>query len=272
MRFGLGLKPSTPAKIAHRVKADHHGEIQARLLNAPSDFRQLTPCQRMDQGQTSTCHAHSLAAVLWTARNAMGKPIVIPSPRMIASCTYADVRAALTPAGGGLAPLSDDGAELQDDATAVAGWGIAPIKAPTSDGRFSDVENTSSTAAFPEPAAEDLEQGASSLLAGEYAITVDSTAPRVVAASIDAGIPVWVGFSVDDAFEALGSNDVAQPPGSSLGGHAVYLSGYRTNASGFYEYRLENSWGSGWADSGAVWCSTGWLLACWDLWPCTVSA
>jgi hypothetical protein len=273
-RFGKGLKPSTRQKVQHRLGAHTHPQIAAALAAGPKGAADLTPCQRMDQGQTGTCHAHSLSGAIWTSFNAAGKALAfIPSPRLIASCTYADVRSASIPAGAPLPPLTDDGAELQDDADAVKTWGIAPIQSPTSDGRFSDVENDPPDNTFPEPDPTQMQIGGQDLITGEYAISVDSNAPNVVASSLDSGYPVWVGFLVDQAFEDLGASSIAQAPiGSGLGGHAVYLSGYRTNALGKLEFRLENSWGSGWALNGSVWCSEAWLMACWDLWPCPVAS
>lgn len=276
MRYGKGLKRSTPAKVAHRLGAHLHPRIAAALAAGPRGSADLTPCQRLDQGQTGTCHAHSCAAAIWTAFQAAGKPMsFVPSPRTIASCTYADTRALSTPQGQPLPPLTDDGAELQDDANAVKTWGVAPIQAPTTDGRFSDCENDPPDNVFPEPDPTQLQIGAADLISGEYAANVDATLPNVVAASLDAGIPVWIGFFVDSAFENLGPNDIAQPPNTSDpngGGHAVYLSGYRTNSAGQIEVRLQNSWGPNWADNGAVWCSTAWLLAVWDAFPMAVTA
>jgi papain like protease len=273
-RFSRGLKRTTPSKVAHRLKAHLHPAIAAALRTGPRGSAQLTPCPRMDQGATGTCHAHSCGAAIYTAFTAAGKGLsFVPSPRMIASCTYADVRASSLAPGANLPPLTDDGAELQDDATAVANWGVAPIQSPTSDGRYSDVENDPPNNIFPEPDPMQLQMGAQDLISGEYSIAVDKNAPLTVAASLDSNIPVWVGFVVDSAFENLGQYDVAQAPNTNDqngGGHAVYLSGYRTSSGGSLEFRLENSWGSGWGDSGAVWCSTAWLLATWDLFPMTV--
>ena len=205
--------------------------------------------------------------------NAAGKTLAfVPSQVQIASCTYADVRAAGTPAGQDLAPLADTGAELTDDAEALAKWGICPMGAPVQ-GRFCDIPNDDG--AFPEPVVAELHVAAADLIAGEYQIPVDANAPNTVAACIDTGIPVWLGTFVDSAFENLGASDVAQAPDESDpkgGGHAMYISGYRTAADGSFEFHVENSWGSGWAANGSVWASSAWLKACWNLWPFAVAA
>lgn len=271
MRPGKGLLRPDPAKLARRFHASLHPALRAG--GTPKGSAQLTPCQRMDQGQSGTCHAHSAAGSVWTALNAAGAVMFVPSPVLIASCTYADVRAAQTPPGQPLPPLVDTGADLSDDATALARWGVSPILAPTTDGRYSDVENDPPGATFPEPSVAQLEQAGHDLIGGEYQIPVDAQAPVLCALALDNGLPIWLGFFVDSAFESAQADTVVGPPNESDpngGGHAVYLSGYRTAADGSYEFRLENSWGPGWADGGAVWVGTPWLKACWMLWPMAI--
>jgi hypothetical protein len=271
---GKGLHRSTPARIAHRLGGHTHPKIAAALAAGPRGSANLTTCQRLDQGNSSTCHAHSAAAAIWTSFNAAGKPLsFVPSPLVIASTTYADLRAKAT-AVPPFPKLTDDGAQLQDDADAIAMWGLAPVSAPTKDGRFSDVENYTD-GAFPEPDTSTLQVAGESLADGEYQIAVDASAHNVVAASLDVGIAVWLGVFVDSAFEQLGPNDIAQPANASDpsgGGHALFLSGYRTAQDGSFEFLIVNSWGYGWANNGTVWASTRWLLSCWDLWPMSVVA
>ena len=47
---------------------------------------------------------------------------------------------------------------------------------------------------------------------------------------------------------------VLRVKGRKSGGHALALSGYKTTKSGVF-YRLENSWGKSWGDSGGCWIS-----------------
>lgn len=266
MSFHKGLKPSTPSKIAHRLGAHRLG-----LVGTPKGASDLTPflAPRMDQGASSTCHAHSLASAIYAAFSAKGKSLpFVPSPLLIASTTYADIRAAAYPTGG-LPPLVDTGAELQDDATAVKQWGIAPIR-PLVD-RYSDVPNGANP--FPEPDVTALQIAGADLVGGEYSISVNSDAPEVCALALDEGIPIWLGTLVGKDFEDLGPNGIAQPTPSNdrtAGGHAVFLSSYRTSSSGSFEYLIQNSWSDSWGNNGSVWASTAWLLACWELWPCAV--
>lgn len=268
--YGKGLHRPDPAKLARRLHASLHPKLGA--LAVPSGSASLTPCPRLDQGQTGTCHAHSAAGAIWTERNAAGKPLgFIPSPRLIAALTYATVQG---PADQRQA-LQDTGADLNDDAAALRTYGIAPMQGPTSDGRNSDVENDPPDNSFPEPDASRIVVAGADLITGEYQIPVDSDAPRLCALALDAGIPIWVGFFCDRAFENLGQNDVAQAPNQSDpngGGHAVFLSGYRTNQAGELEYLLINSWSNSWCADGTCWTSSAWLLACWSLFPMAISA
>ena len=265
---GKGLHRPDPAKSAHRLHASLHPRINAAAT--PKGSAALTPCARLNQGQTGTCHAHSGVAVVWCACVAIGHtPAFVGSPRQLASCTYSDVRDAQTPPGAPLRVLTDDGADLSDDAAALAKWGQAPIQAPTSDGRYSDVENDPPDNVFPEPDVAQLEVAGHNLIAGEYSIPIDADAPRLCALALDSGVPIWVGFFADSAFDGAQADTVLGPPNEADpdgGGHATYLSAYRTAADGSYEFLLQNSWGSNWADNGAVWVSSAWLQKVWMLW------
>jgi hypothetical protein len=257
-RYGKGLHRPDPAKLARRMHASLHPVLGAG--GTPRGSATLTPCPRLKQ-KDSTCHAHSASGAIWTA----GQKNFIPSPLLIASTTYADVQGPADHRGA----LQDTGADLSDDATALATWGIAPMQAEIADG--TDEPLVPDGGAYPEPDITQLAIAGEDLVDGEYQIPVDAAAPKLCALALDAGIPIWLGFLVDDAFENLGPNDIAQPPiEPGLGGHAVYLSAYRTAADGSYEFLLQNSWGDGWALNGSVWVSTAWLLKCWMLWPMAV--
>ena len=270
---GTGLKRSRPERTSHRLGASLHPAIAAALkagIRGNADLSQYLPA-RFDQGQTSTCHAHSMAAGIACALAAAGKPLLfVPSPLLIASTTYADVRARTVPIGQPLPVLSDDGAELQDDVDAVAKWGVGPIGSDI-EGRHSDCPSVQEPS-FPEPDVSALQVSAGHLLSGEYSIPVDSSAHEVVAASLDAGIPVWVGGLVGSAYENLGPNDIAQPTpdtDSSAGGHAQLIAAYRTTGAEL-QFLVVNSWGTGWALNGTVWASTAWVETLWSAYPMAV--
>jgi hypothetical protein len=269
--YGKGLVRCAPEKISHRFHVSHL--LGAAASGTPKGAATCTPCAVMDQGQSGTCHAHSLCAAVWSALATAGHtPAFVGSPRQLAGCVYSDVRATSTRVGQPLPKLVDNGADLQDDATALAAWGLAPMQSPTSDGRYSDVENDPADNTFPEPDPAQLEKAMQ--VTGEYSVPVNGDAPRLVALCLDAGVPVQVGFYVDMAFERLQPGQVAEVPDQNDpqgGGHAVYLYRYRTAADGTYEFRLRNSWGA-WCDGGDCWVSSAWLMAAWELFPCAVKA
>lgn len=270
MNYSKGCKPSTPAKVAHRVSFAGH-PAAAAPLTASADLGAYTPA-RLDQTRTGSCTAHSFGCSCYTALAAAGSPLgFVPSPKTTYACTRAIERSAVTPSGN-LPALQDTGAELQDVATIASSIGVKPMVPPTPEGANSDVWSGNVN---DEPDLTDVEQAAAVLLTGEYKIDPsDPKAPQLVAAAIQAGIPVWIATFVDTAFEQLGPNDIAQAPNTddpNGGGHAIYLSAFRTNAQGEIEFRIENSWGTSWADNGAVWASTAWLKSVWEAWPMTVT-
>lgn len=275
MSYGKGLKPSTWVKIKHLVSALLHPDISAAHAAGPIGRADLSvfcpPGGPYDQNGSSTCHANAFVGSAYTALAAAGKPLLfVPSPLHVASCTYADLRAAATPSGE-LPLLEDDGAELQDDVNAVARWGLARMGV-MQPGRFSDIPELPQGAPFPEPQPAQIEMG--QRLAGEYVVQGDpSTWPTQCMASLDAAIPLYVGGFVDAAYENLGPTDVAQPPNQndpSGGGHAQYLVAYRMNAAGEPEFLVVNSWGKDWALNGTVWASAAWVSALWTIIPMTV--
>lgn len=252
-----------------------HPNIAAALkagIRGSADLSQFLPA-RLDQGQTSTCHAHSMAAGLFAAFASAGKPLGwCPSPFLIAATTYSDVRARTIPVGQPLPILVDEGAELQDDADAVAKWGICAM-GPSVEGRNSDCPSTQEPS-FPEPDVPQLLQAGQRIVGGEYAVPIDSGAPEVIAASLDAGIPVWVGGLVGADYERLGPQDIAQPTPSddtTAGGHGQLLVAYRTTGAEL-QFLIVNSWGTGWAHNGTVWASTDWVTSLWNAWPMAVAS
>lgn len=277
--LGRGLKPPTPARNAHRMGAlSHEGIALAKKvgIRGSADLTGLCP-PRMNQQATSTCFAHSFSAALFCAKGAAGKPMpFVPSVRLLASMVYAKEQRSKPTMGAPLADLQDLGAELADVADVGSGWGVAPM-GPTIDGLNSDVPDgpfqPQSLVPFPEADVLDLVVAGSELIAGEYSIPMDANAPETIAASLDAGIPVWIGGLVGSAYEALGPSDVAEPTPSSdtsAGGHAQVIASYRTAPGGALQFRVVGSWGTGWAFNGTVWASSDWVKALWQAYPMAV--
>lgn len=267
MTFRLGLLPSTPGKIAHRLPAQKHTRILAARATGPSTGHELEGCQILQQRNSSTCHAHSAAAARWVAQKAANKPLLwVPSPLSIASLVYADTQRAGP--GGQVASLLDLGAELQDDANAIKQWGIAPIGPPIN-GELGDVPDDPADNTFPEPDLTVLQTSGETPGDSEYSI--DMSASDVVdmsAAVLDANMPIRTGFFADPAFMQLGPNDVALAPVTTGegGGHSTYLRAHKL-VNGSRQFRLTNSWGTSWCDNGECWVGEAWLRACWELWP-----
>jgi len=75
--------------------------------------------------------------------------------------------------------------------------------------------------------------------------------------------PIATSFNVDDAFfNAVGKEksvlkEYIEP--SDWRGHAIAISGYRTNAAGEVEYILHNSWNTAWGDNGKVYLSEAYV-------------
>ena len=278
MAYGKGARRSHPSKIVNKKAAATHPVIAAALAAAASpasyDLAAAEP-PRLDQGQSGSCTAHSFSGSCSTACRQTGNPLPFePSPRETYAATRGIERAQATAPGVPLPALTDSGAELADVVTAGDTFGIAPMQGPTPDGRNSDIWTAADTTAQPEnvnnePDGDQLEQAGTTIVTGEYMI--DPAAPNVsdlAAAAISSGYPIYTGFFVDSAFENLQPGQVAQAPKQNDpngGGHAVFLSGYTTNADGTRTFILTNSWGTSWCDQGRCLVSEAWLKACWEL-------
>lgn len=262
MTLPKGLHRPDPAKLARRK---HFGATLQP--GAPAGQATLVPCARLNQKSKSVCHAYSAAAAIWTRYNAAGQPLpFIPSPATIASCTYADTQGPASSRG----KLKDVGADLSDDATALATWGIAPMVVTSSDDGYSDVDPYPDDGTFPEADPTKLVIAGSDLIEGEYEIPVNDQAPTLIALALDQGIPCWFGGPVNGIFEGLGPGAVATSASTTNGsGHAQYFSAY-TLVNGVYRFRIQGSWGNGVLDQGAIDADESFVEALWMVWPMAV--
>jgi hypothetical protein len=285
-RFGKGLLAHTPSKIAHRLAAVYHPKISAALAAGPKGAADLSAFRppRMNQRYTSTCHAHSRAAGLYSAWGAAGRPLLfVPSPVLVASCTYLDVRSAATPPGVALAVLQDVGAELQDSEDATQRWGIAPIQPLSTDpNQYTDVPDNTAVpgTVFPEADPKRLEIAGSSLQAPEYSITPgQAVRPTLqVIAALDSNIPVQTANPVGPAYEALTATQIAMPEPNG-DGHAQYTDVYlpmtaaekaQCGSQGTYKFAIVGSWGLEVCADGIFWVSEEWIDQGWTYFPLTV--
>lgn len=282
MARAKGARPSHPDKLSRTKPAASHAVVAAVLslaFSAPQTEKHpvnfLPECE--DQGQSSACTSHALS--VGVAATCGGKLLpFVPSPLHFYSCSGGIERAAANPVGQ-LPALADNGRQLADNIAALMTCGAVAMKSPTPDGRVSDVWSAVDVSGLPspppanvtaEPSIHALEASALDCLSGAH--TQDLTAANaldVCAAALDGGISLYIGFDCGQTFEDLGATGIAQPTPASdpnQGGHALVVVSYRINAVGDREWLIRNSWGNGWALSGGAWCSSAWLLACWELW------
>jgi hypothetical protein len=282
MAYSLGCKRPDPVRLAAKKDAREHPHIKARLTGPalPPAADKLPPWVRVDQGQTASCVWGSFSVALYIVclsfdfAEPTGSDLIkfIPSQREGYSATRAFERAnAASPDDAVLPPLEDGGSDPEDAFQISTEYGVVPmLEATTPDGRVYDIDESNVN---DEPQFEDLEAG-KRIQVNAAQHRIDPTDPMrsdLMAAALDASPPVAIEAAgmVDDDFMNLQAGDVAQPakPNNGGGGHAFAFSAYRTNAAGKREFRLENSWGSGWADNGAVWCSEEFCANLWAIYP-----
>lgn len=258
----------------HQLKAKLvlWGLLAATLVpKGSADLTQFCP-QVMDQGQTSACTGHATACAIATTTNSLKRPIsCVPSP-----CGVYDVGRMidLTPnPDGSLQALTDGGAMPNSIWRGVTEWGVRPIEAPTSDGRYSDCDPATIN---DRPTLDDLTQDSTLELMGQYQIT--STGGQFITdlcLALDAGYAIAVGVFVDTAFEnwtvgqtPLGAPDTNDPNG---GGHYICIIGYTTDESGKRIFKFRNSWGVSWGDQGNGYGDENWAAGIDDAYPACVS-
>jgi hypothetical protein len=243
---GYGHAPSpnaeTPPDFSHHPAAHASADLPSTV-----DLSDAAP-PVMDQSQTGSCVGHSTSGAVACSLAAQGTPLGwVPSPDDAYKLSRAVDRGLSYPTGT-LPKLTDDGTDPQICASAIARFGIRPMRSPTSDGRVSDVEIAHVN---DEPDFASLLKDARSLVVGIHRINATG-AGRVLAfrQALAAGCPVRFAIDVDESFEAYDGSAPCSAPGASLGGHALYAIGYRTTADGRTIGKGRNSWGEGWGLGG----------------------
>jgi len=288
-RFALAAKPSQKHKLDKTKDAASHAHIAPVLgIVATTTPGPLVSCVALllNQGGSGSCTAHGFVGSLNTrCKYAKQEPSFLGSPREVYSCTRAYERSAAAP-NGPITELTDSGAELADVIASSGVFGISPIvNPPTPDGRESDIWSDVDLSGLPnpppanvnaEPDGKQLESASSDPLSGAYTVNLQAAnAVAVGVAALAAGLPLYVGFFCDTAFQNLQFGQVAQVPNTSDpngGGHAVYLIDSRPSPTvpGTTEFLLRSSWGE-WAggmaaNDGMVWVSEAFYLAMWEAW------
>jgi hypothetical protein len=280
--FATGLLPTTIERAIARLSALEHEVIAGKMksLKGSADFSAAAPSWVWNQGNSECCPYHSLSFMLELRRALDGVPLGFhPSPLYFAQCQYATYRAEATPSGP-LPPLSDEGAQLDDVARCAAQWGFVPMLAAQQDG-FTDVPATSDDMGnplpFPELAPGNAFHGAAKPFGGEYDCATGGQAGDLVAASLEAGIPVWCGGPVNLATMQLQAGQVEQvalPGSQNYGLHARGIYAYKSvpvNGTLQRRFLKRNSWGVSFCDGGNSWCTEEALEADISLLPFEVS-
>jgi hypothetical protein len=217
----------------------------------------------LDQGPTSSCVGHGSAQVIYTSMKATGTPLpFVPSPREL----YALVR--ILERSDSSQKLTDSGAMPSDMLIAPRQYGVRSIQAPTSDGRFSDVEPSNVN---DEPSLLDLETSGLKLLTGEYRI--DETNPNFasqIQASVASNAAAGIGIFVDTAFMnwdggsgPIDSINLSDPNG---GGHWLALDYHYTHPSLGVIFGGPNSWGDLWPTQPMAYnASPFWQPGCYEI-------
>jgi C1A family cysteine protease len=275
---GLGLVQQDPATALARASVLELDEVRASraALKGRGDMRPWMHAV-WNQGNSSTCWAHSGEAGLYVRRNALGLSPTVQSPLYFAQIVAAYYRSKQAPKGD-LPVLADDGAQLDDADREFARWGSQPKGAPQQDGD-TDVPATSDDEGNPIPLPElkaiNAASGFAKPFAGGHDVAVDEGAMEVVAACVDAGIPVWLGGLVGQATMDLEAGQLEKPTAKddpTAGGHARLVLGYRTataNGVARLEPLILNSWGPKWCDAGYSWAEPGVVTSAWSLQPFT---
>jgi C1A family cysteine protease len=136
----------------------------------------------------------------------------------------------------------DSGAQIRDAVKVLAKYGAPPESDyPYDIAKFTD-----------KPTAQAIKDAAKTTATSYARVT---SAVEHWKAALAAKRPIIIGFTVYESFEDIGANGIMPMPSmgeSVMGGHCVLICGYAMINGQLY-YRLRNSWGSGWADSGYCW-------------------
>ena len=258
-RFGKGWKPNPASHVRTFFGACRWTVDAAAAAATPASMslESFAP-EVLDQGQTGSCTGHGTATALYTSFVAAGVPLkFIPSPAEI----YRNGRAIdrVPRSDGTFALLTDDGAEPNQVIRAVQTIGIRPMRAPTKDGRYSDVEpsTVNDNPMLGDVMVERLtvpigERGIQSVGAGA---SIDEVV-LLMRQALAAGFAICKGNFVDTDYEnwspskgPMGACDLRDPNG---GGHWTTTLGYYTDASGRTIFIDRGSWGRAYGLNGNV--------------------
>lgn len=211
-------------------------------------------CRIMNQGATGSCTGHGTAMAIYIALVASGAiSPQVPSPDLIYKLARILAR---DDASRGLA---DIGAMPSYIPIALRQYGIAPIGAPTPDGRYSDVTGPDDLVGLPaakptvdvEPDLLVLERAGLKLVTGDYRVNESGpAATNQIITALTQKIPAGIGIFVDTAFQRwdpttgpIQTIDLNDPTG---GGHWLAMSYTYVNPTLGVIFGGPNSWDLTW--------------------------
>jgi hypothetical protein len=274
-RLGMGHK-FCPAQLKPALKTEalckaKFGGKLVSLANGQSVSLASSRAPIENQGPTDSCPGHGTSQLEYTVNKANGTPLAfVPSPGHIYKMTRRLEDLAGVPAGQE-APVLTDGGAIPSYLPQVLGrYGKRAIQAPTSDGRYSDVEPSNVNV---EPTVIELEEAGVSLDSGMYEIPNDNNADTAIQTALLQNIPTGTGAFVDTAFMSWTPNlpplDDVNLDDPNGGGHWMSLDGASVTISGNQiVYELVSSWGTSVGDNGIFRVTQNWRKkAVFDAFP-----
>ena len=178
-------------------------------------------------------------------------------------------------------PLSDNGVELSNVATAAGVWGIRPI-GQLNPGGFTDV--TPENVNTPETLA-DLITDSHRLVIDEYRLDLSASDAIPTLVELLKTTPVQVGGPVGSAYQGYQVGQPAVGPEPDGSGHATVLTGCEVVGTaeraaelgvgvGDVVFEDKTSWGDSFGDHGHLLVTSSWVLSQWDalVWRCRLVA
>ena len=266
---GHGCTPNDPARCAHERPAQPLiRRMGGAVPKGATSLAQFRTDPRLNQGGDESCTAHAVALGVWGSCAAAGKPLpAIPSQafQWAGSKSLDVVR--VPNADGSLPKFGNVGVQSVSAMLALGTIGFVPMGALVP-GRFSDCGDP--TWELPSDLAQ---HGAQSLVTGEYSL--DPTADDFevsIALAIDAGLMVYIGVSVGQAYQAWRGGGALCLPEVNATGHAIILDSYVTTATGERQYGSPGSYGNGAAVDGVWQMMASWVkVNTFDCYPLAVA-